>query len=144
MDKTKDIYSAVYKFIDDAVLSIKNGVPDNDVKLEIVYETQEWRGIRILRTPSSRELHTFIDGKKEFEFNVQLASRQSIKEKKLINYAAYLDKLAGVLEKSFKTAPPSVSGIDFKDVSIAGGSTLIFSNGEISIYAIDVKFVCVA
>ena len=144
MDNTQSIYKSVLKFIDKAVLSINDGVPNNDIKLEIVYETQEWTGIRIMRTPSARALREFIDGRKEVEFNIQLASRQTIDSEKKIQYSAFLDKLAGVIESLFETdGPHPVEGVIFKSVSIAGGSNMIPVDGKISMYALDVKFVYV-
>lgn len=140
-----DIYLKLKDYINTCILEINSqySVEDTNIKIETVSENVEWTGIRLSRLPSERVLRTFINGTTEREFNIELLSKQAIQDydSGKIYYADYLDILGDKLQSKFKTSKPVVSGVKFKSISIRVSSVMQFSDGKISAYSLDLKFI---
>lgn len=140
-----DIYLKIKDYINTCIgeINTQYNVEDTNIKIEIVSETGEWTGIRLSRLPSERVLRTFINGTTEKEFNLELLSKQAVKDfdSGKIAYADYLDILGDKLRSKFRTTKPIVDGVKFKSIDIRVSSVLQFTDGKISAYSLDVKFI---
>lgn len=139
-----EIYSTIKDFITTAITDIgSTGIEDTDIRLEVVPSTDEWTGIRLMKIPSVTAVKSFINGEVEGEFNLQLVSKQSVKDtaSDKMTYADFLDTLGAKLKTNFRSKRPELSGVKFKRIEINSNATLFFTDGEYSAYALDVKFI---
>lgn len=142
------IYAGIAAYIGQSVAALAGVVEENDLNIEIPQSQagEDWKGIRIAKTVSTPPRRVDIAGiRRRGEMRFELVSKQDVKREKgaYIAYSAYLEGLAGHLRQRFKEKdrPALPAGCKLTDIQETSNSVLKYTDGSISEYAINIKFI---